>query len=86
MDNAEEISSKPIKFDKLGFTISKLDLRLKNERKSESDVLVSEVTRFEEAESRGLRVRDIIVEADKNSIRTINDFKKLLSQKNLAML
>ena len=81
LDNAEEISSKPIKFDKLGFTISKLDLRLKNERKSESDVLVSEVTRFEEAESRGLRVRDIIVEADKNSIRTINDFKKIIESK-----
>ena len=80
-DAAPEKVSKPVQFDALGFSVSKLDPKIKKERKVESDIIVSSVKRYSEADNRQIQEGDIIVEADRKEISSVAEFEKLVKSK-----
>lgn len=77
----ETAESKTIDFKKLGFSVEKAASKIMNERKSSSEIIVKEVKRYSEAETRGLRNGDIIVEVDRKSISKIDELEAIIKQK-----
>ncbi|MBI5474719.1 MAG: PDZ domain-containing protein, partial [Ignavibacteriae bacterium] len=76
-----EPRSSSMKFDKLGMTVRPLT---SDERKAEEvdhGVVVSAVDQFEEAEERGVRANDIILEAERRPVNSPNDLKKIIESK-----
>jgi serine protease Do len=80
-DAVPEKISKPVQFDALGFSVSKADPKIKKERKVESDIIVSSVKRYSEADNRQIQEGDIIVEADRKEISSVSEFEKLVKSK-----
>jgi len=80
-DAAPEKVSKPVQFDALGFSITKADAKIKKDRKVESDIIVSNVKRYSEADNRQIQEGDIIVEADRREISSVPEFEKLVKSK-----
>ncbi|HTR81860.1 MAG TPA: Do family serine endopeptidase, partial [Bacteroidota bacterium] len=78
---AAEKSSKPVQFDDLGFSVTKADAKIRKERKVESEVIVSDVKRYSEADDRQMQPGDIIVEADRKEVTSVPDFAKLVKSK-----
>ncbi|MDD8019179.1 MAG: PDZ domain-containing protein, partial [Bacteroidota bacterium] len=77
----EEVASKSISFDNLGFSVAKADKRMMKEREVTSGVVVSDIKSFGEASSRGLSVNDIILDADHKEITSVSDFEKIVKSK-----
>lgn len=77
----EETSVKPIDYESLGFSVKRADAKLMKDREVNSSVLVANVKSYSEAFNRGLRENDIILEADRKPITTINDFQKVIKSK-----
>ncbi|HTY10646.1 MAG TPA: Do family serine endopeptidase [Bacteroidota bacterium] len=80
-DAAAEKVSKPVQFDALGFSVSTIDPKVKKERKVESDIIVSNVKRYSEADNRQIQEGDVIVEADRKEVSTVPEFEKLVKSK-----
>lgn len=78
---SQEVASRSITFDNLGFSVAKADGRTMKEREVTSSVIVSDLKGFSEAANRGLRVNDIILEADRKPIGTVTDFEKIVKSK-----
>jgi serine protease Do len=78
---SEEKSSKPVQFDALGFTVAKAAAKVKKERKVESEIMVSKVKRYSEADNRKIQEGDIIVEADRKEITSVPEFEKIVKSK-----
>jgi serine protease Do len=78
---AAEKTSKPVQFEALGFSVSKADSKIRKERKIESEILVSNVKRYSEADSRQIREGDIIVEADRKDVTSVPEFEKIVKSK-----
>ena len=74
-------SAKPIQFDDLGFSVTKADAKVKKDRRVESDVIVSDVKRYSEADNRQMQPGDIIVEADRKEVTSVPDFERLVKAK-----
>jgi serine protease Do len=72
---------KPIQFDDLGFSVTKADAKIRKERKVDSEVLVSDVKRYSEADNRQMQAGDIIVEADRREVTSVPEFEKLVKAK-----
>lgn len=80
-DDVQETSARSIDFSKLGFSIRKSDARTMKERDVTSSVIVANVKSYSEAFNRGLREGDIILEADKKPVGTVNDLEKIVKAK-----
>lgn len=80
-DVAAEKTAKSVQFDALGFTVTKADQKTRRERKVDSEVLVSSVKRYSEADSRQIQPGDIIVEADRKSVTSVPEFEKIVKSK-----
>lgn len=80
-ESTENETTKNFKFEKLGFSVSVLNSRVKNERKVDGGVLVSDVEKFTEASERGIQNGDIILEADKKQISNIQKLKDIIESK-----
>ncbi len=78
---SEEKTSKPVQFDALGFTVAKAEAKVKKERKVESEIMVSKVKRYSEADNRQIQEGDIIVEADRKEITSVPEFEKIVKSK-----
>jgi periplasmic serine protease, Do/DeqQ family len=78
---ALEKASKPVQFDVLGFSVAKADSKIKKERKVESEIIVSSVKRYSEADNRQIQEGDIIVEADRKEITSVPEFERLVKSK-----
>ena len=78
---AEDKPSKAVQFDALGFTVMKADAKVKKDRKVDSDVIVSSVKRYSEADNRQIHEGDIIVEADRKEIASVSEFERLVKSK-----
>ncbi|MGA9407981.1 MAG: Do family serine endopeptidase [Bacteroidota bacterium] len=78
---APEHVSKPVQFDALGFSVTKVDPKVKKERKVDSDIIVSNVKRYSEADNRQIQEGDIIVEADRKEMSSVPEFEKLVKSK-----
>ncbi|MDA0987168.1 MAG: Do family serine endopeptidase [Bacteroidetes bacterium] len=81
LNENESPVTKVADFSKLGFIVEKASSTIMNQRKVQSEVLVKEVRKFSEAENRGLRVGDIIVEIDRKAILKIDEVESILKQK-----
>jgi S1-C subfamily serine protease len=77
----ETKSNNSITFDKLGFSVSKADNKIMKQREVSSAVIVSDLKQFGEAATRGLRVDDIILEADRKPVATVSEFEKIVKSK-----
>ena len=73
--------TKPLEFDKLGFSIEPITPEVKESFGVKSGVLVSRVKRYSIAEERGLAVKGVIVKADKEPITTPKDLKRVINSK-----
>ena len=78
---SEGKSSKPVQFEALGFSVAKADSKVRKERKVESEIVVANVKRYSEADTRQLREGDIIVEADRKEITTLPEFERIVKSK-----
>ena len=58
-----------------------MDPKIKKERKVDSDIIVSSVKRYSEADNRQIQEGDIIVEADRKEISSVSEFEKLVRSK-----
>jgi len=71
----------PLQFESLGFTVAPIDSKLKKDYGVDNGVIVSDVKRFSMAADRGLGNRAIITEADKKSIKSPDDLKRIIDSK-----
>jgi serine protease Do len=77
-DETETGSPKTLKVEGLGMSIRALTAEEKKELGLEKGVLVTEVKRYGEADSRFLRPNQIILEADRKDVSSPSDLKKIL--------
>lgn len=77
----QKLETKTADFKSLGFSVQKATNNIMSTRKVASEILVKEVRKFSEAETRGLRAGDIIIEIDKKSVNKIEEFETILKQK-----
>ncbi len=77
----ESNSNDPVKFDKLGFSISPLSKEQKETFDVENGVFVSNVNRFSEAADRGLFPNGVIIKADRNPVKSTEGLKRLIESK-----
>jgi serine protease Do len=73
-----DASSQTMKFENLGLTVKKLTADVKEKAKADNGVQVAEVKTFSEAYNRGLQPNDVIVEADRRKITSLNDLKRVV--------
>ncbi len=75
---AKEVEPGIVSFEKLGLTVSNLDDEAKNKYKVKNGIVVTDVQPFSEAFDKGIRENDVIIEADRKPIRSVDDFKKIV--------
>ncbi len=80
-DEPDESSVRSMEFEQLGFSVRKADTRTMKDRDVSSSVMVVNVKTYSEAFNRGLREGDIIVDADKKPISSVNDFARIVKSK-----
>jgi PDZ domain (Also known as DHR or GLGF). len=61
--------------------VAKAEAKVKRERKVESEIMVSKVKRYSEADNRQIQEGDIIVEADRKEITSVPEFEKIVKSK-----
>ena len=54
---------------------------MKKDRKVESEIIVSNVKRYSEADTRQIQEGDIIVEADRKEVTSVPEFEKIVKSK-----
>lgn len=74
----ESLSPKAVNLDNLGLKVKNLTASTRKQLKVENGILVAEVKTFSEAYNRDLRSNDVIIEADKKKINSVNDFKQVI--------
>jgi serine protease Do len=68
----------PAKFADLGFAVRPLTAKEKTDLKVDNGVMVSDVERFGEAQKRGIAQGDVVLEADRKSIDSPGQLKKVI--------
>ena len=76
-----ESRSSTVKFDNLGMSVRPLTSDEKKEADVENGVVVSDVKQYSEAFERRIGANDVIVEADRKSVNSPADLKKILDGK-----
>jgi serine protease Do len=71
----------PYSFSSLGFTVSPMDSKAKEDNDVSNGVIISKVDRYSPAAERGLTPDGIIVKADKQKVTSVEDLKKVLDGK-----
>ncbi|MDQ1266532.1 MAG: Do family serine endopeptidase [Bacteroidota bacterium] len=77
----DEDASKPVTFDKIGFSVTPLTKEIKDKNKVSQGVYISKVDRYSIAESRGLQANGVIVKADGKNVSSTDDLKNILKNK-----
>lgn len=81
-EKAKPEDNSPVKFESLGFSVETIDSKIKKDYDVDNGVIVRDVKRFSMASDRGLIKGAVITEADKKSIKSPGDLKKLIDSKN----
>lgn len=76
----DEDLNKPVKFDKLGFSVSPVTTKVKEDLGVDKGVIINAVERFSEAASRGIVPNGVILKANNQEISTTGQFKKIIEQ------
>ncbi len=69
-----------ISFDKIGFTCRNLTSEEKKRLNVKKGVLVSDVKRYSEAHNRQLFENDLILEADRRDVQTVEDLQEIVNE------
>jgi serine protease Do len=77
----EAAAPETVSLDNLGLVLRPLDRQTRSERGIEAGVLVDSVERFSVAHQRNIVPGDIIVEADRKAVGTIDDFTSIIESK-----
>lgn len=77
-EDSDSDQAEPVNFDKLGFSISPIPAEMKSKMKIDNGILVTKVDRFSPAADRGLFPNGIILKVDKEEIKSVKQFKKLI--------
>lgn len=80
-DSKNESNSSSINFEGIGFTVQNLSSKDKTEYNVEEGILISDVKPFSKAEDQRLFKGLVIVEADKHSINSVDDFQNVINSK-----
>jgi serine protease Do len=72
--------SKSVNIESLGLSLRPLTAAEKKENNVESGVVITDVKRFSEAYNRQLRTGNVILDADKRSLSSPNDFKSVIDK------
>jgi serine protease Do len=80
-NNKNESNSSSASFDEIGLTVKNLSDKDRSDFKVDSGVMISEVKPFSKAEDQRLFSGLIIVEADKESVNSVEAFKKIVEEK-----
>lgn len=82
-DGGSERESSPsvVQLEKLGMTVRPMTSTEKKEADSETGVIVSDVTLYGEAYERGIGENDVIIEADRKSINSPAELRKIIENK-----
>jgi serine protease Do len=85
--NAEDESTTGLKqnsidFDKLGFSVEKLNDNIKEEYKTDNGVLITNVDRFSLASERGMFPNGVIVQADRKDVSSTRELKDIIESKS----
>lgn len=78
---AGEDIQKPVEFDKLGIEIAPLNEQIKKQFNVESGVYISGFNPYGEMAQRGLFAKGVIEKIDKQEVKTVKDFKKIIESK-----
>ncbi|MCW8802836.1 MAG: trypsin, partial [Ignavibacteriaceae bacterium] len=73
-------------FDDIGLTVKNLTEKDKSDYNIKSGVIITQVKPFSTAEDQRLFVGLIIIEADKDKISNVNDFKEVINNKKGSAL
>ncbi len=76
----ESISASAASFENLGFTIQNLTLEQKDNLKLDYGVIVSDVKRLSEASLQGLAKDDIILEINREKVRSVKDLNESIQK------
>lgn len=70
--------------DDIGFSVEALTPRIARRLsyQTEEGLIITKVTRYSEAERQGIERGDIILEADRKSIKSVKDFRNILKEKD----
>lgn len=80
-ETERESKSSVVKFDKLGMSVRPLTADEKKEADVDNGVMVSDLTRFGEAFDRGIGENDVIVEADRKTVSSPAELKRIIESK-----
>lgn len=80
-EKKKEEDKSPLKFENLGFTVEPIDSKVKKDYGVSNGVIVSDVKRYSVASDRGLGKSAVITEADKKTINSPSDLKKIIDSK-----
>ncbi|HEY7751991.1 MAG TPA: Do family serine endopeptidase [Ignavibacteriaceae bacterium] len=80
-NNKNESNSSSASFDEIGLTVKNLSDKDRSDFKVDSGVMISEVKPFSKAEDQRLFSGLLIVEADKESVNSVEAFKKIVEEK-----
>lgn len=78
-DNRSDSDMK--KYDKIGFTITDLNDRMRKEFDTDNGVYVQDVSPYSEAFMRGLRSGIVILEVNKENVNSVSDFDSIVKDK-----
>ena len=84
--NDNESDNSVVKFDKLGFSVRNLTKSEKSEFKIDNGIMISNVANYGTAQDQGLIQGAVIVEANKEKINNVEQFKKLINDKKGAAI
>jgi serine protease Do len=80
-NDTEAAPSKPLTLGAVGMSVRNLSPDEKKSLELEQGVVVTDVKPFSESENRFIQRSDIIVEADRKPVRSVNDLKKIFDQR-----
>jgi serine protease Do len=80
-DNGTESKSSTVNFDKIGMSVSNLTKQDKTEFKVSEGIKIDDITMYGEAMNHGLIKGSVITEADRQPVKDVSQFKKILASK-----
>ena len=80
-DNENESNSSSVNLDKVGMVVSNLTKQQKTDYKVSEGIMIDDVTMYGEAMNQGLGKGLVITEADRQPVKDVNQFKKLIAAK-----
>jgi S1-C subfamily serine protease len=80
-ESNSESKSSTATFDNIGMTVKNLSDKEKDIYKVKSGILITNIESFSKAEDQRLFKGLVIVEADKNTVKDVESFKKIIENK-----